>query len=83
MHDAQGHLRLLARAGRALITAREEGIDAAAAVEQAVGWVSFLRAVAAVERLAQPEAVDVRTELVQRWPTTRQFAPALLEAFAF
>ena len=83
LRDAQGHLRLLARAGRALIAAREEGADAAEAVEQAVGWAPFLRAVAEAERLAQPEAVDVRAELVQRWPATRQFAPALLEAFAF
>ncbi len=83
LRDAQGHLRLLARAGRALIAARDEGVDAAEAVEEAVGWAPFLRAIAEAERLAQPETVDVRAELVQRWPTTRQFAPALLEAFAF
>jgi TnpA family transposase len=83
LRDAQGHLRLLARAGRALIAAREEEVDAAEAVEQAVGWAPFLRAVAEAERLARPEAVDVRAELVRRWPATRQFAPALLEAFAF
>jgi TnpA family transposase len=83
LRDAQSYLRLLARAGRALIAAREEGVDAAEAVEQAVGWVPFLRAVAEAERLAQPETVDVRAELVRRWPATRQFAPALLEALAF
>ena len=40
--DAQVHLRLLARAGRAVIAAREGGTDAAEAVEQAVGWAPFL-----------------------------------------
>lgn len=83
LRDAQGHLRLLARAGRALIAAHEEGTDAAEAVERAVGWAPFLRAVAEAERLARPETVEVRAELVQRWPTTRQFAPALLETFVF
>ena len=83
LRDAQRHLRLLARAGRALIAAREEETDAAEAVEGAVGWGPFLRAVAEAEQIARPETVDVRAELVQRWPAMRQFAPALLEAFAF
>ena len=83
LRDAQRHLRLLARAGRALIAAREDGTDAAEAVESAVGWGPFLRAVAEAEQIARPETVDVRAELVQRWPAMRQFAPALLEAFAF
>ena len=83
LRDAQRHLRLLARAGHALIAAREDGTDAAEAVESAVGWGPFLRAVAEAEQIARPETVDVRAELVQRWPAMRQFAPALLEAFAF
>ncbi|HEY0205041.1 MAG TPA: Tn3 family transposase, partial [Acetobacteraceae bacterium] len=83
LRDAQRHLRLLARAGRALIAARENGTDATDAVEGAVGWGPFLRAVAEAEQIGRPETVDIRTELVQRWPAMRQFAPALLEAFAF
>ena len=83
LRDAQRHLRLLARAGRALIAAREDGTDASEAAESAVGWGPFLRAVAEAEQIARPETVDVRAELVQRWPAMRQFAPALLEAFAF
>jgi hypothetical protein len=83
LRDAQVHLRLLVRAGRAVIAAREGGTDAADAVEQAVGWAPFLRAVAEAEDLARPEAVDMRTELVGRWPTMRRFAPVLLETFDF
>jgi TnpA family transposase len=83
LRDAQAHLRLLARAGRAVIAAREAGTDAAEAVERAVGWAPFLRAVAEVEDLARPQAVDVRAELVQRWPAMRAFAPAVLQAFEF
>ena len=70
LRDAQRHLRLLAHAGRALIAAREDGTDAAEAVEGAVGWGPLLRAVA-LEQIAQPETVDVRAELVQRWPINR------------
>ncbi|MBV8702831.1 MAG: Tn3 family transposase, partial [Acetobacteraceae bacterium] len=83
LRGAQAHLRLLARAGRAVIAAREAGTDAAEAVERAVGWAPFLRAVAEAEELARPEAVDVRTELVGRWQAMRGFAPALLDAFEF
>lgn len=83
LRDTQRHLRLLARAGRALIAAREDGTDATEALKSAVGWGPFLRAVAEAEQIAQPETVDVRAELVQRWPAMRQFTPALLEAFAF
>ena len=83
LRDAQRHLRLLARAGRALIAAREDGTDASEAVESAVGWGPFLRAVAEAEQIARPETVNVRAELVQPWTAMRQFAPALLEAFAF
>ena len=66
LRNPQRHLRLLAHAGRAIISAREDGTDAAGSVEDAVGWGPFLRAVAEVEQTARPETVDVRAELVQR-----------------
>jgi len=83
LRGAGVHLRLLARAGRAVIAAREGGADAADAVEAAVGWAPFLRAVAEVEALSRPEAVDTRAELVERWASMRGFAPTLLEAVEF
>jgi hypothetical protein len=43
-----------ARAGRAVIAAREGGTDAAEAVGRAVGRAPFLHAVAEVEDLARP-----------------------------
>ena len=75
LRDAQGHLRVLARAGRAMIAAHEGDADPVAAVDLAVGWARFLRAVAEAEGLARPETLDVRADLVRRWPTMRQFAP--------
>jgi TnpA family transposase len=83
LRDALGQLRLLVQASRAVIAAHEHDADPVAAVEQAVGWVPFLGAVAKAETLARPETVDLRAELVRRWPSLRPFAPALLDAFAF
>ena len=83
LRDAQSHLRVLTRAGRAMIAAHEGDTDPVAAVDLAVGWARFLRAVAEAEGVARPETLDVRAELVRRWPTMRQFAPALLDAFEF
>jgi hypothetical protein len=81
LRDAQIRLRLLARAGRAVIAAHEGDTDLVTAVEEAVGWSRFLRAVVEAEALARPEVIDMRAELIQRWPIMRRFAPALLEAF--
>jgi hypothetical protein len=61
-----------------MIAAHEHDADPVAAVEQAVGWVPFLGAVAKAETLAQPETLDVRAELVRRWPSLRPFAPPRL-----
>jgi hypothetical protein len=83
LRDAQIHLRLLARAGRAVIAAHKGDSDLVTAVEEAGGWSRFLRAVVEAEALARPEVVDIRAELIRRWPIMRRFAPALLEAFVF
>ena len=83
LRDAQIHLRLLARAGRAVIAAHEGDTDLVTAVDEAIGWSRFLRAVVEAEALARPEVVDMRAELIRRWPIMRRFAPPLLEAFVF
>src|SRR3954447_17396261 len=83
LRDAREQLRLLARAGRAVIAAHEAETDPVAAVEEAVGWSRFLRAVLEAEGLARAGAADPPAELVRRRPAARLFAPALLEAFTF
>lgn len=45
LRGAQDHLRPLARAGRAVIAAHESDGDVHDAVDHAVGWARFLRAV--------------------------------------
>ncbi len=83
LRQAQGNLRTLAAACRALIDARAGKADPFAAIERLVGWDKFVRSVADAESLAQPETTDNRAELIKRYGSIRTFAPALLEAFEF
>lgn len=83
MRGAQDHLRTLARAGRAVIAAHESDGDVHDAVDHAVGWARFLRAVAETEGVTESDRVDMRAELVRRWSALRKFAPAVLHTFTF
>jgi hypothetical protein len=83
LRQAQGNLRTLAAACRALIDARAGKADPFAAIERLVGWDKFVRSVADAESLAQPETTDNRAELIKRYGSIRTFAPAPLEAFEF
>lgn len=83
LRGAQGHLKTLARAGRAVIAAHEADSDVHDAVDHAVGWARFLRAVAETADLADSDRVDMRAELVRRWSALRRFAPAVLRNFIF
>jgi len=80
---AQGNLRTLATACRAVIDARNDKADPFAAVDSRVGWDKFVRSVAEAESLAQPETTDNRAKLIEKYGTVRRFAPALLETFEF
>lgn len=83
LRSGQDHLRTLARAGRAVIAAHENDDDVHDAVDGAVGWARFLRAVAETAGLADTDRTDMRAELAQRWSALRQFGPAVLRAFTF
>lgn len=83
LRGAQDHLRTLARAGRAVIAAHESDGDVHDAVDHAVGWARFLRAVTETADLADSDRIDMRAELVRRWSALRQFAPAVLRSFTF
>jgi TnpA family transposase len=83
LRQAQGNLRTLAAACRAVIDARGGNADPFAAIERRVGWDKFVRSVVDAESLAQPETTDNRAELIKRYGSIRTFAPALLEAFEF
>ena len=76
-------LRTLAGSCRALIAARDVGGDLEEAIEQHMGWARFIRAVNDAVAAVGPEAPGTKTELLSRYSSIRQFAPALLEAFQF
>lgn len=81
--EMQGQLRLLAKAGRAVVQAHEADTATFDAVEASVGWARFLRALSQTEAMTAVDRTDLRAELIERWPAMRRFAPTLLEAFDF
>jgi TnpA family transposase len=83
LRGARDHLKVLAQAGRAVIAAHDADGDVHEAVDRAVGWARFLRAVRETEDLAGSGSADMRAELLRRWPALRRFAPALLGGFTF
>lgn len=83
VRDAHKQLLALAKACRVLISACEQGTDPKAAIDQEIGWNTFMESVAAAENLARPEARDPKAELVNRYATMRSFAPILLANFTF
>lgn len=83
LREMQVQLRLLAKAGRAVVQAHETDRDAFDAVEASIGWARFLRAVSETEAMTAVDRTDLRAELIERWPAMRHFSPALLQAFTF
>jgi Domain of unknown function (DUF4158) len=83
LREAQGNLRTLSTACRAVIEARSGKADPFAAIDSQVGWDKFVRSVAEAESLARPETTDNRAELIKKYGSVRTFAPALLETFEF
>ncbi|MBP8062250.1 MAG: Tn3 family transposase [Brevundimonas sp.] len=67
----------------ALTAAREDGIDAIEAVEQAVGWARLEEARPMVEALAASVDQDPLVGAASKYMTLRRFGPAFLEAFRF
>ena len=74
---------LYAGVGKALITARESGVDPYALVEEFVPWERFVETVAEAEDLAVPEAFDFLEHLKDHHKRLRRYAPLLLESFEF
>lgn len=76
-------VRAHADLGEALIRARAEGDDLAAAIEATVGWEGLERSVEAATRLRTPISSDVLERIETEHPRLRRFAPLLLETFTF
>ena len=74
---------LYAGVGRAIIAAREGGLDPYALLEGFVTWERFVESVAEAEDLALPEAFDFLEHLKDHHRRLRRYAPLLLESFEF
>ena len=74
-------VRLLAKLGAALITARDSKGDLDAAVAAAVGWDRLARGVAEAERLARPDGADLPALALRAWPVLHRLGPTFLGAF--
>src|SRR3546814_2714544 len=66
-----GKIRLLARLGDALLTAKVSGGDIGAAVEAVVGWDDLGREVDEARKLIRPDAVDPVTIAATNYPVLR------------
>jgi hypothetical protein len=81
--EVRARIQSLTKACRAVIIARDNGSDPFVAIDRDVGWQEFLRAVAEAEAFAAPAVEGGKSELIEKYPSIRMFAPALLETFEF
>ena len=76
-------VRLFARVGAALITARNDKQDGYDAIIALMPWEKFCTSVAEAEALARPEEFDAYKNLGEHYAGVRRWSPAFLEAFLF
>ena len=81
--NINGKIRLLARLGDALLTAKVSGGDIGAAVEAVVGWDDLGREVDEARKLIRPDAVDPVTVTATNYPVLRQVGPLFIASFTF
>ena len=76
-------VRLLAKLGEALITARERGEDAFAAVAAVVPWETLASEVEEARRLVRPDTLDPVALAQAGYPVLRRVAPLFVSSFTF
>ena len=76
-------VRLYARVGAALITAREGGRDPFEAITAVIPWERFRASVVEAEALARPENFDSYEVLGEHYAAVRRWAPTFLATFSF
>jgi TnpA family transposase len=76
-------VRLYARIGQALLTARDEATDPYRAIEAILPWDTFRASVEEAAKLAQPADFDFLALLTDSYSLVRRYAPAFLDVFEF
>ncbi|WP_010219956.1 Tn3 family transposase [Sphingomonas sp. PAMC 26621] len=78
-----GKIRLLARLGEAIITARASDADPLAAIEGIIGWDDLATEVDEARRLVRPDPLDPVELSRSNAPILRQVGPAFITTFTF
>src|SRR6266571_4319061 len=76
-------VRLYARVGKALITAKEATQDAYQAIEAVIAWERFVGTVEEAEQLSTTNEVDSAELLIGRYTQLRKYTKELLATFEF
>ncbi|MGI9060491.1 MAG: Tn3 family transposase [Ktedonobacteraceae bacterium] len=76
-------VRLYARVGKALITAKAETQDAYQAIEAVIAWERFVGTVEEAEQLSTTNDVDSAEVLIGRYAQLRKYTKELLSTFEF
>ncbi len=76
-------VRLYARVGKALITAKKETQDAYQAIEAVITWERFIGTVEEAEQLSTTTEIDTAELLVSRYGQFRKYTKELLSTFTF
>lgn len=73
-------VRLYSRIGRALLDAKQSGMDPFSAIEAIISWDVFSESITEAEKLAQPEDFDYLSLVGDGFNQLRRYTPTLLEA---
>jgi TnpA family transposase len=71
-------VRLYGRIGQALLSAKQSGSDAFAAIESVISWEAFAASVNEAQKLAQPEDFDFLHHIGESYAMLRRYAPEFL-----
>ncbi|SIO36560.1 Transposase and inactivated derivatives, TnpA family [Peptoclostridium litorale DSM 5388] len=69
--------------GKALIQAREQGVDPFEAIEEVMSWDQFIKSVEESKELARPIGYDYLDLIDKRYNQLRKYTPILLKHFKF
>ena len=76
-------VRLYGRIGKALLDAKESGIDPYTAIDKVISWEAFTASVGEAQTLARPGDFDFLHHISESYTTVRRYAPEFLAVLKF
>jgi len=74
-------VRLFAKLGAALLTAKDGGSDLGTAVDTSIGWDRLASSVAEAARMVRPDKTDLTALATRAWPVLHRLGPVFIKAF--